>query len=285
MILVSLMMIAASFLTQVKIFNFNQFIIFTTISIVCASEPLNAGLDSGTRRLSFEKWKDGDTLLKSCWCKEGHLRIPQSAGCYDPIRKVVTLQDGCFADYHCNDLPNTHCSEDLLMPRYNKSCQCLPGNKPFLPDPRSGLVEGCAPLTEQDLATVQGCSRKFTINNKAEWTPETYFPVNQEVSSFFVKFATAGDIDSTDDDTAVIRLLDDKKSRDKMYSIKISKKGGEIALYDSRVTRPFFFENNSERKVDSVTDTHTMRLMQEQFVGFWIIYRYESGYGGQIRYY
>ena len=54
--------------------------------IVCAAEPLNAGLDSGTRRLTFDKWREGDTLLKSCWCKPGHLRIPQSAGCYDPIR-------------------------------------------------------------------------------------------------------------------------------------------------------------------------------------------------------
>ena len=62
---------------------------------------------------------------------------------------MVTIQDGCFADYHCNDLPNTYCAEDLLLPRYNRSCQCLPGNKPFLPDPRTGLVEGCAPITGQ----------------------------------------------------------------------------------------------------------------------------------------
>ena len=83
-------------------------------------------------------------------------RIPLSDGCYDPIRRVVTLGDTCFADYHCNDLPNTACYEDLLVPQYNKPCQCLPGNKPFLPDPRTGLVEGCAPLTEQDMATVRG---------------------------------------------------------------------------------------------------------------------------------
>ena len=29
--------------------------------------------------------------------------------------------------------------------------------------------------------------------------------------------------------------------------------------------------------VDSVSDTATMRLMQEQFVGFWVIHKYESG--------
>ena len=71
----------------------------------------------------------GDELLKSCWCKIGHIRIPESKGCYDPIRKVVTLRDACFADYHCNDLPNTVCAYDVNMERYNKSCQCLPGNK------------------------------------------------------------------------------------------------------------------------------------------------------------
>jgi len=228
------------------------------------------------------KWKEGDTLLRSCWCKLGHIRIPQSAGCYDPVRKVITLQDGCFADYHCNDLPNTHCSEDLTMPRYNKSCQCLPGNKPFLPDPRTGLVEGCAPLTEQDKATVQGCSRKFNIKNKAEWMPETYFPINQDVTSFFVKFAPEGDIESTEDDTAVIKLIDDDLSRDKMYTIKIAKKGGKISLYNSQITRPFFFDSQTERQVDTATDTHTMRRMQEDYVGFWVIYKYESGIGGQL---
>ena len=66
------------------------------------------------------------------------MRIPESKGCYDPIRKVVTLKDACFADYHCNDLPNTACSGDMFMDRYNKSCQCLPGNKPFEPNPRTG---------------------------------------------------------------------------------------------------------------------------------------------------
>ena len=208
---------------------------------VCQAEPVNAGLDPGTRRLPFSSWEAGDSLLKSCWCKAGHVRIPQSAGCYDPVRKVVTLQDACFADYHCNDLPNTGCYEDLLVPQYNKSCQCLPGNKPFLPDPRTGLVEGCAPLTERDMATVQGCSRRFNIKNKAEWLPETFFPLNKETSSFFVKFPAEADIEATEDDTAVIRLMDQNRGTDKMYSFKIQRKTGKVSLYDSRITRPFFF--------------------------------------------
>ena len=83
----------------------------------------------------------GDEILKSCWCEEGHMRIPESRGCYDPIRKVVTLKDACFADYHCNDLPNTVCAHDTFMDRYNRSCQCLPGNKPFEPNPRTGETQ------------------------------------------------------------------------------------------------------------------------------------------------
>ena len=203
--------------------------------------PVNPGLDPGTRENPFAEWKSGDEILKSCWCKEGHMRIPESKGCYDPIRKVVTLRDACFADYHCNDLPNTVCALDLFMDRYNKSCQCLPGNKPFLPDPRTGLVEGCAPLTERDMATVRGCSRKFNIKNKAEWVPETFFPLNKEISSFFVKFPPESDIEATEDDTAVIRLMDQNRGTDKMYSVKIRRKTGKVSLYDSRITRPFFF--------------------------------------------
>ena len=114
--------------------------------------------------------------------------------------------------------------------------------------------------------------------------PETYYPVNQEVSSFFVKFAPQGDIESTDDDTAVIKLIDEDLDRTKMYTIKISKKGGKMALYDSRLTSPFFFgQTQNDREVDTAADSHTTRLMQEEFVGFWVMYKYEEGYGGQIR--
>ena len=105
---------------------------------------------------NFSEWEPRDALLKSCFCKEGHVRIPQSQGCYDPIRKVVTLMDACFANYHCNDLPNTHCTMDKNVPKFNNSCQCIKGNKPFDPDPRTGLIEGCAPLTDADKATILG---------------------------------------------------------------------------------------------------------------------------------
>ena len=40
---------------------------------------------------------------------------------------------------------------------------------------------------------------------------------------------------------AVIRLMDQNRGTDKMYSIKIKRKTGTVSLYDSRITRPFFF--------------------------------------------
>ena len=39
---------------------------------------------------------------------------------------------------------------DMEMVKYNMSCQCVPGHKPFEADPRTGLIEGCAPLTAED---------------------------------------------------------------------------------------------------------------------------------------
>ena len=74
---------------------------------VCAAEPLNSGLDPGTRKLPFESWEDRDTLLKSCFCREGHLRIPISKGCYDPIRQVGFKLDLRFSGNGtaCTPLP------------------------------------------------------------------------------------------------------------------------------------------------------------------------------------
>lgn len=109
---------------------------------ICRNEPVNVGLDPGTRDIPFDEWEPRDSLLKSCFCKKGHVRIPQSKGCYDPIRRVVTLGDACFANYHCNDLPNTACLFDRDVPKFNSSCQCIKGNKPFDPNARTGLIEG-----------------------------------------------------------------------------------------------------------------------------------------------
>jgi len=255
---------------------------------VCRAMPVNKGLDPGTRAVPFEEWKTGDEILKSCWCKEGHMRIPESKGCYDPIRKVITLRDACFADYHCNDLPNTACSDDLFMDRYNKSCQCLPGNKPFEPNPRTGLVEGCAPLTKKDKATVSGCSRRFELKEKKEWVPETSFPVEfddyyqADIAVFYVKLGSVFDVGNKDEDVAVIRLMNREKDRRKMYTVKIFREGGKIALYESRITRSFFFSNENDREVAVYADPQTLRRLEDDFVGFWIQYKYEEGYGGQL---
>ena len=41
---------------------------------VCQSMPVNMGLDPGTRELPFDKWKLGDEILMSCWCKARRIR-------------------------------------------------------------------------------------------------------------------------------------------------------------------------------------------------------------------
>lgn len=254
----------------------------------CQATPINVGLDPGTRSVPFNEWSEGDQLLKSCWCKSGHIRIPESRGCYDPIRKVVTLRDACFSDYHCNDLPNTICVHDMEMSRYNMSCQCIPGNKPFSPDPRTGLVEGCAPLTKQDKATVAGCSRRFTVEGRQEWVPRTTFPLQHDevyrsdVGVFFLSLGRLGEGDNDEEDAAVIRLLDGEKDRRKMYSVKIFRKKGKISLFESKVTRSFFFSNENDREVAKFEDPQTLRRLEAGFVGFWVQYKYEEGYGGQL---
>lgn len=86
------------------------------------------------------------------------------------------------------------------------------------------------------------------------------------------------------DEAAVVRLLGPDLDREKMYSVKVYRKDGRVALYDSKITRTFFFANEAEREVDTATDFQTLRRLQQGFVGFWLRYKYEPGYGGQIRY-
>ena len=252
---------------------------------VCRNVPVNVGLDPGTRRTPFDEWEDRDTLLRSCFCKEGHLRIPESKGCYDPVRKVVTIRDACFAEYHCNDLPNTACVYDKDVPKYNSSCQCIKGNKPFEPNPRTGLIEGCAPLTDADKATILGCATKFKVEGINEWVPDLQYPTEYDagfgvdVGTVYVSLGR----DGSSDDVAIVRLLDDVKSPRKMYTVKWHRRDGEISISESTRTRSFFFENESDRERASVDDLDILTRMQTGFVGFWIMYKYDSSVsGGQL---
>ena len=70
-----------------------------------------------------------------------------------------------------------------------RSCQCIPGNKPFDPEPRTGLVEGCAPLTEADKNSVMGCATRYAVEDKTgaergqsltgQWVPKDTFNVDR----------------------------------------------------------------------------------------------------------
>ena len=107
----------------------------------------------------------------------------------------------------------------------------------------AGLVEGCAPLTKQDKATVSGCSRRFSLKRRQEWIPETSFPVNHDeeynadISVFYVTLGSVFETGNNEEDVAIIRLMDKDKDRRKMYTIKIFREGGKIAMYESRITR------------------------------------------------
>jgi hypothetical protein len=227
---------------------------------LCSNAPLNPGLDPGTRDEPYVEWDERDKLLKSCFCREGTIRIPLSNGCYDPIRQVVTLKDPCFTAYHCNDLPNTQCQFDRDVPRYNMSCQCIPGHRPFEHDPRTGLVEGCAALTDVDKNTILGCANRESVLNNFEWQPADLYQLERneqiiaDVAVIYVKF----DTDATGrgtfvNDVAIIRLLDGDKNSRKMYSIKFYRSSGKIALCDStRISIARWFKLCIDQKVDPI---------------------------------
>ena len=65
--------------------------------------------------------------------------------------------------------------------------------------------------------------------------------------------------------------------------IKIFREEGKIALYESKITKSFFFENENDREVAESNDLQTFRKLEVGYVGFWVQYKYEAGYGGQIR--
>ena len=254
---------------------------------VCSAEPINRGLDPGTRSEPFSEWEPRDTLLKSCFCAEGHMRIPLSAGCYDPIRVVVTLKDACFADYHCNDLPNTHCVFDRDVLLYNKSCQCIPGNKPFDTDPRTGLIEGCAPLTEADKASILGCASRVEVDDNFAWVPEDLFPLERneglgvDQGVVFVKLGPPGQGNNRQD-VAIIRLLDEQKNDRKFYTIKFYRQSGKITISESTRSRSFFFENERDSERVSIDELDVITRMQLSYVGLWIHYKHEDGLGGTL---
>jgi hypothetical protein len=85
------------------------------------------------------------------------------------------------------------------------------------------------------------------------------------------------------DDVAVVRLLDDEKDRRKMLTIKLHRKEGRLVLYESKITRSFFFSNENDREVAKFEDFEMKRRMEEGYVGFWVQYKYDEGYGGQLR--
>ena len=70
------------------------------------------------------------------------------------------------------------------------------------------------------------------------------------------------DVGNKEDDVAVLRLLEKDRDRRKMYTIKIFREGGKIALYESRITRSFFFSNENDREVAVFADPQVLRRLE-----------------------
>ena len=101
---------------------------------------------------------------------------------------------------------------------------------------------------------------------------------------FFIVSGPPFESKNSGDDIAVVRLLDDDKDRKKMLTIKFHRKEGRLVLYESKITRNFFFSNENDREVAKFEDFETRRRMEDDYVGFWVQYKYDEGYGGQLRY-
>ena len=175
-------------------------------------------------------------------------------------------------------MPNTACTFDRNTPKYNSSCQCIKGNKPFDPNPRTGLIEGCAPLTDADKATILGCPTRFTIEGEDEWVPEVLHTTEYDASygvdvgTVYVNLGLVGE----SDDIAILRLLDDSKNANKMYTVKWYRRNGQISISESTRTRSFFFANQRDTEVATIEDLDILTRIQTGFVGFWIQYKYDE---------
>ena len=47
---------------------------------------------------------------------------------------------------------------------------------------RTGLIEGCAPLTDADKASILGCASRFKILGEQEWVPDLLHSTEHDAS-------------------------------------------------------------------------------------------------------
>ena len=130
-----------------------------------------------------------------------------------------------------------------------------------------------------------GCSTKFKVEGLGEWVPALQYPTEYDagfgvdVGTVYIRMG----LDGSTDDVAIVRLLDENKSPQKMYTIKWYRRDGQISISESTRTRSFFFENENDRERATVDDLDILTRMQTGFVGFWIMYKYDNAVsGGQL---
>ncbi len=167
---------------------------------------------------------------------------------------------------------------------------------------RTGLVEGCAPLTDRDRSSVLGCADRIEIEDETRaaaatnrWMPRELHPMERGDSGdfkyavFFVRLQRSGSSGSSSSgrrrgsSEAVVRLVDSGRSNRKMLSVKFSGSTGKISLTEAVRTRSFFFSDNErDHEKAAISNSNLIARMEREFVGFWVRYRYEEGLGGTI---
>ncbi|CAB4060786.1 unnamed protein product [Lepeophtheirus salmonis] len=177
---------------------------------ICRKDPIDPEFDQGGRDIPYDEWEKRNSILKTCFCKKGHIRIRGSKGCYDPVRSVITLKEACFSDHHCESLPNT--ASDRVPKRVTD----------FVYD-------------DDEEAYIASVQIKFKV--------DPFSPNSKNVKGY--------------SDVAVIKILNKYKSGDKMLSVSFDRS-------------------------DAVEDMKTLKLMEKEFVGFWIMYSFKKGFGGTM---
>ena len=92
----------------------------------------------------------------------------------------------------------------------------------------------------------------------------------------FIKFGSSSMGSRPDRDEVLLRLLNPNKSRRKMLTLRFRRSNGQISIQESTVTSSFFFENNRDRTEASSDRSDIMKVMESDYVGFWIMYRYRN---------
>ncbi|XP_040571183.2 uncharacterized protein [Lepeophtheirus salmonis] len=218
----------------------------------------------------------------SCSCLEGYLPkykfndngIPILQRCIDSLNATVTLGGICFMDNHCSKIPNSLCLSTTGTSL--KTCQCpvgftKSGNASNCISLRSSLTSDPASnLLNPDPMTYETCGRITTVIERNEWVPEEIISLDERIFGiancrivlFFAKLPKT----SNNQDGVIVRLLQNRRTSDELYSIYI-RKNGELSIRSGVMSSN---GNRAENVEASKTVTRDNWLNENDFMGFWV---------------